>query len=212
MSPIPSGGALPVVKNGFRFSINNQPTNHPLTMHATDTKNRFIILRSQGWTISRLAEHLHVSRPTLIKWNEEFHFIIKSLRAVELETLHESILASHKKEIDRLTEQQEAIAAELSNRKLCHVSTEKLFALDALLRSQIQKVREAALPIQQRSDSIPSPEHPLIRLGLAGTPGFPSPEPAPAAFLPEPESEKPPGEPPVETLQPDFGKETVNKM
>jgi hypothetical protein len=181
-------------------------------MHTTDTKTQFIVLRSQGWTIARIAEHLHVARPTLIKWNDDFHFVINSLRAVELEALHESILASQKKEIDRLVSQQDAIATELSKRNLADVPTDKLFALDALLRSQIQKVRAATLPIQQRSDSIPSPEHPLINLGLAATPGFSSPDPVPAAFLPEPEIEKSQGEPTVETLPSDFCKEMVNKM
>jgi plasmid maintenance system antidote protein VapI len=181
-------------------------------MHTPETKNQFIVLRAQGWSIARIAEHLHVSKPTLIKWNDEHHCVIRSLRALELETLHESILASHKKEIDRLISQQEAIAAELANRELSDVPTDKLFALDALLRSQIQKARAAALPLQQRPDSIPSPENPLTRLGLANTPGFAHVEPVPAAFLPEPETTASSVEPPDKTLQPDSGKETVNKM
>jgi hypothetical protein len=181
-------------------------------MHTPETKNQFIVLRSQGWSIARIAQHRHVSRPTLIKWNDDYHCVIRSLRAVELETLHESLLAGHKKEIDRLVNQQETIAAELSNRKLSEIPTEKLFALDALLRSQIQKVRAAALPIQQRSDSIPSPENPLIRLGLAGTPGLHTPESVPVAFLPEPEAAEPRPGPAAETLLPDSGNEIVNKM
>jgi hypothetical protein len=208
-------------------------------MHTPDTKNRFIILRSQGWSISHIAEHLHVSRPTLIKWNEDYRCLIKSLRAVELEALHESVLASHQTEIDRLTKQQQAIAAELSNRKLSDVSTEKLFALDAILRSQIQKLRDAALPIQEDSGFIPSPEHPLNRYGISDVPDFLRPAPLPPAFLPEPESKTakaksspktgnpqnvgPQQDKPAansasaaqsspETLQPDFCKETVNKM
>ncbi len=180
-------------------------------MHTSETKNQFVILRSQGWSISRIAERLHVSKPTLIKWNEDYHCVIRSLRALELETLHESILASHKAEVDRLSKLQESIATELSNRKLSDVSTERLFALDALLRAQIQKVRAAALPIQQHPVPIPSAEHPLIHCGVANTPGLPNVEPVPVAFLPESEIREPKPEPSNETLPPDSGKEMVNK-
>ena len=132
-------------------------------MHSDNTKAEFIILRSEGWSISRIAKHLDVSRPTLIKWNEQFHFAIRSLRAVELEALHQSILEKHQAELAHLAKQQSAIAKELSKRKLADVSTEKLFRIDSLLREEIQKTRAAALLIQEESSFIPQPEHPAQR-------------------------------------------------
>jgi hypothetical protein len=132
-------------------------------MYSDNIKAEFIILRSQGWSISRIANHLDVSRPTLIKWNEQYHFPIRSLRAVEIEALHQSILQKHKEELAHLAKQQKAIATELSKRKLDDVPTEKLFRIDSLLREEIQKTRAAALLIQEESMYIPEPEHPIQR-------------------------------------------------
>jgi transposase len=132
-------------------------------MHPDKTEAEFIVLRSEGWSISRIAKHLDVSRPTLIKWNEQYHFAIRSLRAVELEALHQSILEKHEQELAHLAKQQSAIAKELSKRKLADVSTEILFRIDSLLREEIQKTRAAALLIQEDSTYIPQPEHPMQR-------------------------------------------------
>jgi hypothetical protein len=142
--------------------MNNQQLtiNYPLTMYSDKTKAKFIVLRSEGWSISRIAQHLNVSRPTLIKWNEQYHFAIKSFRAVELEALHHSILQKHDEDLAHLAKQQKAIAKELSKRKLDDVPTERLFRIDSLLREEIQKTRAAALLIQEDSTYIPQPEQP----------------------------------------------------
>lgn len=129
-------------------------------MYSDKTKAKFILLRSEGWSISRIAKQLDISRPTLIKWNEEFRFAIRSFRAVELEALQHSILENHQEDLAHLSKQQKAIAKELSKRKLADVPTEKLFRIDSLLREEIQKTRAAALLIQEDSTYIPQPEHP----------------------------------------------------
>lgn len=129
-------------------------------MYSEKTKAKFIALRSEGLSISRISNQLNISRPTLIKWNEQFHFAIKSFRAVELEALQHSILETHQEDLAHLAKQQKAIAKELSKRKLDDVPTEKLFRIDSLLREEIQKTRAAALLIQEESTYIPQPEHP----------------------------------------------------
>jgi DNA-binding transcriptional regulator YiaG len=129
-------------------------------MYSDKTKAKFIVLRSEGLSISRIAERLNISRPTLIKWNEQYHFAINSYRAVELEALHHSILEKHHEDLAHLAKQQKAIAKELSKRNLDDVPTEKLFRIDSLLREEIQKTRAAALLIQEESTYIPQPEQP----------------------------------------------------
>jgi len=130
-------------------------------MYSDKTKAEFILLRSEGWSISRIANHLDISRPTLVKWNEQYHFAIKSFRAVELEALQHSILEKHQEDLAHLAKQQKAIVKELCKRKLDDVPTEKLFRIDSLLREEIQKTRAAALLIQEDSTYIPQPEHPM---------------------------------------------------
>jgi transposase len=156
-------------------------------MYSDKTKAKFIVLRSEGWSISRIAKHLNVSRPTLIKWNEQYHFAIASFRAVELEALHHSILEKHHADLAHLAKQQKAIAKELSKRKLDDVPTEKLFRIDSLLREEIQKTRAAALLIQEDSTYIPQPEQPNswflatadTHAKTNGTTDLPSEDPAP---------------------------------
>ncbi len=43
----------------------------------TDAENvaRFIMLRSQGWSFTRIATELNVSKPTLIKWSRQSEFV-----------------------------------------------------------------------------------------------------------------------------------------
>jgi len=56
-------------------------------MKDQETIQKFIELRSQGWTYARLMAELNVSKPTLINWSRKFQFQIQNLRAIELEAL-----------------------------------------------------------------------------------------------------------------------------
>jgi hypothetical protein len=170
-------------------------------MYSNDTIGEFILLRSEGWSIARISEHLDISCPTLIKWNHEFRFAIKSLRAVQLEALHEKILSGHHEDMARLAKHQKAIEKELSKRKLSSVSTERLFQLDALLRDQIKKARADALLIEEDSGYIPDPEHPLARFLNKTSPKNDT----------SVESSEPPPPPSSETKAPENHKETINK-
>src|SRR5205085_7917702 len=130
-------------------------------MHSNKTKDQFVELRAQGLSLSRIASQLHVSKPTLVKWNHDFEHRLRSLRAIELEALQEKILAVHEEDLARLASHQKAVERELAARKLTAVPTEKLFHLAALLRQQLQKTRAEALLIRQHEAYIPLPERPV---------------------------------------------------
>lgn len=116
-------------------------------MHSPETKTEFIKLRAHGWSISRASKHLNVSKSTLLRWNAEHLKTIRCLRAVELEEFHESLLSSHKAQVDQLEARRQLVAAEITKRGLADVATDKLFQVEALLRTEIQKLRDAAAPI-----------------------------------------------------------------
>jgi len=109
-------------------------------MHNTDTKNRFIELRAQGWSLQRIAAELHVSKRTLVDWNRDGQREIRSLKDLELEALHERILVSHEEELTRLTAQLNRIEAVLAKRNLDCLSTESLFVLAATVRAQLRRL------------------------------------------------------------------------
>lgn len=122
-----------------------------MLMHSTDTKSRFIELRSKGWSLARIAAHLEVAQRTLVDWNQHSQTEIRAFKAVELEALQEKLIASHEAELTQLTAHLRRIEQELAGRDLQIVSTENLYRLAEQLRRQIQKTRlDPALPGEAR--------------------------------------------------------------
>ncbi|MFN7141063.1 MAG: hypothetical protein ACK4UN_17170 [Limisphaerales bacterium] len=108
-------------------------------MHDNEIHQRFIELRSKGWTFVRLAAELKVSRRTLITWSRKFQFEINNLRAIELEALREKFIATREAHVQELGVQLQAVEAELKKRDITELSTARLFSLAQSLRRQIQQ-------------------------------------------------------------------------
>jgi transposase len=104
-----------------------------------ETQQRFILLRSEGWSFARIAAELKISKPTLINWSRKFQYQIQNLRAIALEELQEKWLASHSNRIAALGERLRKIEDELQKRDLSSVSTSGLYALAYSLRRQLQR-------------------------------------------------------------------------
>ena len=111
-------------------------------MHSQITINQFIDLRAQGLSLNRIADQLGVSKRTLVDWNRDHQATIDSLRALELEALHERVLASHEQELTRLAACQSKIDEELAKRSLETVPTDKLLRLSLLVRQEIRALRQ----------------------------------------------------------------------
>ena len=110
-------------------------------MRTEDTRDKFVELRAQGWTLGHIATELHVSKRTLVDWNRDCAAEIQSLCAMELELLQEKFLASREEEHNRLTRLQKDVDDELANRCLKYVPIDKLFRLAAELRREIREAR-----------------------------------------------------------------------
>jgi len=108
-------------------------------MTDTETQQRFIFLRSEGWSFARIAEDLKVSKPTLIKWSRKFQFEIQNQRAINLEALQEKWLASRDARVNALGEQLRKVEAELAKRDIVALPTARLFSLADSLRRQIER-------------------------------------------------------------------------
>ena len=107
-------------------------------MYPTETKAKFIELRAQGLSLAHISSKLGVCKRTLVDWHRECQPEISSLRAVELEALHERLLVSHEAEVTRLAEVQKKLQTELARRSLEFIGTERLFQIDALVRRQLR--------------------------------------------------------------------------
>jgi hypothetical protein len=107
-------------------------------MHDDKTVQRFIELRSQGWTYARLMTELNVSKPTLIAWSRKHQFQIQNLKAIELEALAAKWLASVTERVNTLGEQLRRVEAETAKRDPADLTTAQLFTLARSLRHQIE--------------------------------------------------------------------------
>ena len=108
-------------------------------MHDEKTVQRFIELRSQGWTYTRLMAELNVSKPTLIGWSRKHQFQIQNLRAIEMEALADKWLNSVAGRINALGEQLRQVEAEIAGRAVKDLSTAQLYCLARSLRRQIEQ-------------------------------------------------------------------------
>lgn len=106
-------------------------------MKDQETQQRFIQLRSQGWSYARIAQELDVARGTLVNWSRKFRFEIQNLRAIELEGLQQELIATRESRARALSEQLKRVETELASRDLTQVSTGRLYSLAASLRQQI---------------------------------------------------------------------------
>ena len=122
------------------------------------TVQRFIKLRVEGLSFSRIAAELNVSKPTLIAWSRKHRHEIENLRAVERENLVQQLLASSEERMKALAEKLRAAETELARRDLTTVSTGRLLTYVDSLRRQLH--REAG-PMQFVSavDAIPEDEY-----------------------------------------------------
>jgi hypothetical protein len=108
-------------------------------MHDQETQQKFVELRAQGRSFTRLATELNVARRTLVDWSRKFQFEIQNQRAIELEALQEKYLAPREERLQHLGAQLTAVEAELKQRSIAELSTPRLFALADSLRRQIQR-------------------------------------------------------------------------
>src|ERR1043166_8878454 len=103
------------------------------------TQQRFVFLRAQGWSFSRIAENLKVSKPTLIKWSRNCQYDIQNQRAIHLEALREKWLASCDLRVNAIGEHLQKVEAELAKRDVAALPTARLFSLAESLRRQIER-------------------------------------------------------------------------
>ena len=118
----------------------------------TDTRERFIELRAEGWTLTKIADELEISYNTAVNWNRDFAERIKAAHALRIEELQEKYLMAKEKKIELFGERLLAVKEELARRDLSDVPTPKLF--DMLLKCQANLEKEAIEPVFWTDDDI----------------------------------------------------------
>lgn len=117
-------------------------------MKDTDTKQRFVELRAEGWSFARIAAELGVSKPTLIAWSKELRADLANLRAVRLEALRESYGLTVQTRLEQLGETLKTLRAELSRRNLEALTPRELLELYLRFDHRAADVIQDAIPLE----------------------------------------------------------------
>lgn len=106
-------------------------------MKDAKTKERFIELRAQDWSFDRIASKIDVSKPTLIKWHNEFEREIANLKFAQFESLLEQFGLVKQKRVEMIAELLQKAQDELQQRELSDLSTKQLLDMMRSLRTQL---------------------------------------------------------------------------
>lgn len=104
--------------------------------------DRFIALRVQGQSYTRIGTELGVSKQTLIRWSRKFRFDLQNQHALAMDELRNRILGASQHRVDLLVQKLSKVEGELGSRDLSKVPTAALFTLSENLRRQIRHETE----------------------------------------------------------------------
>ncbi|MGM0806471.1 MAG: hypothetical protein ACQET8_17150 [Bacillota bacterium] len=112
-------------------------------MKDIEMKKQFVALRAKGFSFSKIAEKLKVSKVTLIDWSKYLEKEILNLKAIEMEELQQMYYVQKQQRIEQYGIQLKQIAKELERRDLSDMPTDKLLELklkylDYLKREEIE--------------------------------------------------------------------------
>ena len=127
-------------------------------MKDQETVQKFIELRSQGWSFVRIAADLGVAKSTLTEWSRKFRFEIQNRRALALDDLLDNVLGSVQARVTGLAEKLGRVENELRQRALTEVSTPQLYSMAASLRRQIER-QTGPIRLVSPTKEIPNDEY-----------------------------------------------------
>jgi transcriptional regulator len=98
-------------------------------MKDKSTKEKFVELRAQGMSFSKIADELKTSHQTLINWSKEFAEEIANLKAFIAEEVQEKYNLQKESRHQQFGELYSKVHDELKKRDFSDISTDKLFTL-----------------------------------------------------------------------------------
>jgi intein-encoded DNA endonuclease-like protein len=110
-----------------------------------EDKEKFIQLRAKGLSFDKIAKQIKISKPTLLKWSEEFKKEINKQINCEVENIFEQyrLLKLHK--IETLTILLRNGLDELQKRNLNSLRTKDLLptisSLQSILKNELEEIR-----------------------------------------------------------------------
>jgi len=126
-------------------------------MHSTETINQFLNLRAQGWSFARIADHLHVSKPTLLDWSHKHQSELEAMQANQERSVQSAAQPTQKKfplpigwgegqgegsvlQLEHLTLFHTTLRQELIKRTLQTLSNDEIQTMADAIEHQIEKL------------------------------------------------------------------------
>ena len=110
-------------------------------MKTTEKKAEFIALRAEGYSYSKIAEKLHISKSTCTKWEKSLQAKIRTAKGERLEDLYSLYRLGKEAYIQKLGEQLKRIDTALEKKDFSEVPTEKLLRLKLEYEEKLQQQR-----------------------------------------------------------------------
>jgi hypothetical protein len=110
-------------------------------MYSNEIRDKFILLRAQNVSLSKMAEELGVHRNTLLEWDREYCLDIIKLSHLEREALHERTLPKPEQQLTDEAEEYNRVTEELRRRGYKDASTAFLANHRLALLSRLDKRR-----------------------------------------------------------------------
>jgi len=109
-------------------------------MHSNETVNQFLNLRSQGWSFARIAGHLHVSKPTLLDWNQKHQSQLDAMKASQQRSTQEPTQPSDALKLEHIILLHKTLRQEIIKRTIQTLSDEELQTMADAIEHRIEKL------------------------------------------------------------------------
>jgi hypothetical protein len=106
-------------------------------MHNQDTVNQFIEARARSIPYAQIADHLKVSRCTLIAWGQKYKTEIDALRAVQAEAIRAKYLGTREQEIEFLAQRLQRLEATFDQHKPIYIPIRQLTDMIRITRERL---------------------------------------------------------------------------
>ena len=125
-------------------------------MHSQDTINQFVELRARSVPYAQIAEHLKVSRCTLIAWGQKYKTEIDSLRSVEAEAIRAKYLGTREQEVSILAQRLKRLEIAFDQHNPVYIPVRQLTDMIRLTRDRLEKLcaEPVFLKTQTREEAV----------------------------------------------------------
>lgn len=111
-------------------------------MKTTDEKSKFLELRIQGYSLSKISKELGISKTTLVKWNDNFYQEIANAKYDEMQTILDNYQISTKEKVQTVSRKLKEVYETIEGIDLTELPLKEILLLKENLEKELAKVKE----------------------------------------------------------------------